>query len=75
MNIIEAVSLAKEGKKVRRKEWFYISATVCNYVYGIKGSYDEKYIIYQHVDGAKEDESARFHANDILANDWEVLND
>lgn len=70
MNIIEAVHLAKTTKKVRRKEWFYISPTHCNYIYGVKGPYGQTCVVCQHNDGVKDDEPAKFNADDVLANDW-----
>ncbi len=32
MNVIEAVKEAKIGKKIRRKEWFFINKDNCIYI-------------------------------------------
>ena len=37
MNVIEAVEEAFKGKRIRRKEWFFIDKERCVYVYGYRG--------------------------------------
>ena len=73
MNIIEAVKLAYEGKKIRRKSWFFIDEESCVYVYGNRGLKDEIINLVQHIEGSKGKEVAIFFDTDVLAEDWEVL--
>lgn len=73
MNIIEAVKLAYEGKKIRRKSWFFIDEASCVYVYGHRGLKGEVINLIQHIEGSKKQKLATFMAEDVLAEDWEVL--
>lgn len=73
MNIIEAVKLAYEGKKIRRKSWFFIDEESCVYVYGHRGFKGDIINLVQHIEGSKEQKLATFMAEDVLAEDWEVL--
>lgn len=41
MNIVEAVRAAFEGKRIRRKEWFFIDNERCVYIYGYRGIDDK----------------------------------
>lgn len=64
MNVIEAVKLAKEGKKIRCKDWgdknfIFMKSTVCTSV------------LYRRIDQI-EDKVACFHDWEILSNDWEI---
>lgn len=75
MNVIEAVEEAFKGKRIRRKEWFFIDKERCVYVYGYCG-FDRKITyLLEHREGSKEETPASFSGTDILANDWEVLED
>lgn len=70
MNIIEAVSELKDGKKIRRKGWnnlTLISYSDYNFVYTlylydlVSNNYVSPYITYN------------FTVSDVLADDWEVV--
>ena len=73
MNIIEAVKLAFEGKKIRRKNWY------CFYIFGeyIKINDTEHFFLKMFFsnDETKKPKYYRFTSADVLANDWEVIED
>lgn len=77
MNSIEAVKLAFEGKKIRRKKWFFVNNDRCVHIFAPKQ--DRKYS--DHIlkkDYCKDDKNTEYYdflPEDILADDWEVLND
>ncbi len=73
MNVIEAVEAAFEGKRIRRAEWFFIDKERCVYVYGYRGFDGKITYLLEHREGSKEETPASFSGTDILANDWEVL--
>jgi hypothetical protein len=73
MNVIEAVEEAFKGKRIRRKEWFFIDKERCVYVYGYRGFDGKITYLLEHREGSKEETPASFSGTDILANDWEVL--
>ena len=75
MNIIEAVKAAYEGKRIRRKDWFFINKEVCVYIYGNRGFNGEIVELIQHIEGSNEKKFATFLGEDILADDWEILED
>ena len=74
MNIIEAVELAKKGKKVRRKCWYFVDSTRCDYIYGASNRFGEIYTTCMYIEGSSDrDDIARFIDEDVLATDWEVI--
>ena len=73
MNVIEAVKAAFKGKRIRRKEWFFMDKDRCVYVYGYRGFDGKITYLLEHREGSKEETPASFSGTDILANDWEVL--
>lgn len=73
MNVIEAVEDAFKGKRIRRTEWFFIDKERCVYVYGYRGFDGKITYLLEHREGSKEEIPASFSGTDILANDWEVL--
>ena len=73
MNVIEAVEAAFKGKRIRRKEWFFMDKDRCVYVYGYRGFDGKITYLLEHREGSKEETPASFSGTDILANDWEVL--
>jgi hypothetical protein len=73
MNVIEAVEEAFKGKRIRRKEWFFIDKERCVYVYGYRGFDGKITYLLEHREGSKEETPASFSGTDIVANDWEVL--
>lgn len=73
MNITEAVKAAFEGKRIRRKDWFFMDKDRCVYVYGYRGFDGKITYLLEHREGSKEETPASFSGTDILANDWEVL--
>lgn len=80
MNIIEAVKLAFEGKKVRRKTWYFADNNRCVYMFAEYKPTTESDMeqiplktFFPNSDG--EPNYSNFLPLDILANDWEVLND
>ena len=76
MNIIEAVKEAFKGKRIRRKSWFYIDKDRCNYVAGVRDILGEIPHLCQTYEGnEKEKKIAVFLDTDILAEDWEVIED
>jgi hypothetical protein len=76
MNIIEAVKEAFKGKRIRRKSWFYIDKDRCNYVAGVRDILGEIPHLCQFYEGNdKEKKTAVFLDTDILAEDWEVIED
>ena len=75
MNIIEAVKAAYEGKRIRRKDWFFIDKEVCVYIYGNRGFNGEIVELIQHIEGSNEEKFVAFLGEDILADDWEILED
>ena len=73
-HIIEAVDLARKGKKVRRKCWYFVDSTRCNYIYGVSNRLGETYGTCMHIDGnSAKDDMAHFIDEDVLAEDWEVI--
>ena len=75
MNIIEAVKAAYEGKRIRRKDWVFIDKEACVYIYGNRGFNGEIVELIQHIEGSNEEKFATFLGEDILADDWEILED
>ena len=75
MNVIEAVEEAFKGKRIRRAEWFFIDKERCVYVYGYRAFDGKITYLLEHREGSKEETPASFSGTDILANDWEVLED
>lgn len=80
MNIIEAVKLAFEGKKVRRKTWYFADNNRCVYMFAAYKPTTESDMeqiplktFFPSSDG--EPKYSNFLPLDILANDWEVVND
>ena len=74
MNVIEAVKAAFEGKRIRRKSWFYIDNDRCNYVTGVRDILGEIPHLCQCYEGNdKERKIAVFLDTDIIAEDWEVI--
>ncbi len=73
MDIVEAVRAAFEGKRIRRKEWFFIDSERCVYIYGYRCIDDKITYLLEHTEGSKEERSASFSGEDVLANDWEVV--
>ena len=74
MNIIEAVKATFEGKRIRRKNWFYIDNDRCNHVAGVRDILGEITHLCQFYEGNdKEKKIAVFLDTDILADDWEVI--
>lgn len=75
MNIIEAVKEAMEGKKIRRKEWFFISEDDCVYVAGVLNLNGEISHLCKFGIGREHvyKEIATFLDIDVLADDWEVV--
>jgi hypothetical protein len=65
MNIIEAIKLAQNGKKIRHKDWY---PTV--YIYK---KYNEEITLYKYVDAYTREEVATFYETHILSDDWEIL--
>lgn len=72
MNIIETISQLENGKKIRRKGWnnlTLISYSDYNFVYTlylydlVSNNYVSPYITYN------------FTVSDVLADDWEVVED
>lgn len=64
MNIIEAVKLAREGKKIRLKGW---NKSVYIYL-----KYPEtEMTIYKYID-AETERVAAFYDYQILSDDWEI---
>jgi hypothetical protein len=76
MNIIEAVKEAFKGKRIRRKSWFFIDKDRCNYVAGVRDILGNMSHLCQFYEGNdKEKKTAIFLDTDILADDWEVIED
>jgi hypothetical protein len=76
MNIIEAVKEAFKGKRIRRKSWFFIDNNRCNYVSGVYDILGNMSHLCQFYEGNdKEKKTAIFLDTDILAEDWEVIED
>ena len=81
MNIIEAVKEAKTGEKIRRKEWFFINKDNCIYIAEIRNLKNEiSHLFLFGIKGIREftingREVASFTFEDVLAEDWEVVED
>ncbi len=76
MNIIQAVQEAFKGKRIRRKSWFFIDKNRCNYVAGVRDVVGEISHLCQFYEGNdKEQKTAIFFDTDILAEDWEIIED
>lgn len=73
MNIIEAVKEAMAGKKIRRKEWFFISKDKCLYVTGVPNLTNEISHLCTFGTPHHDHQTATFLFTDVLANDWEVI--
>lgn len=66
MNIIETAKELKDGKKIRRKDWDDIYIIYCP---GLKGDL----IIWSSGKNPVEFDRFMFDTNDLLADDWEVV--
>jgi len=75
MNIIEAVKLPKEGKKIRIKDWYFMDKEHCNYVYATKQMNGDYLGLCLHMEGTRHEDVAKFIESEVLSKDWEVLND
>ena len=75
MNVVEAVEAACEGKRIRRNEWFFMDKERCVYVYGYHGFDGKISYLLEHTEGCKEEKPASFSGKDVLATDWEILED
>ena len=80
MNIIEAVKLAFEGKKIRREWWGFGDKDNCVHMTNIShdGSISNENLEEVFGTNFKNNEGRRianFSPQDVLANDWEVVND
>lgn len=78
MNSIEAIKLAFEGKKIRRSKWYFISKERCVHLFALRDMSGElsDHVLktsYRNSDGKTE--HSTFLPEDILANDWEVVNE
>ena len=75
MNIIETVKLDFEGKKIRRKDWyfFYIFA---EYKQNTESDTEHFFLkMFFSNDETKKTKYYNFTPADVLANDWEVIED
>jgi hypothetical protein len=75
MNITEAVQAAFKGKRIRRRDWFFMDKDRCVYVYGYRGFDGKITYLLEHTEGCKEEKPASFSGTDVLADDWEILED
>ncbi len=80
MNSIEAVKLAFEGKKVRRKTWYFVDNNRCVYMFAAYKPTTESDIPSIPLktffpNSETEPKYSNFLPSDILANDWEVINE
>ena len=76
MNIIQAVKEAFKGKRIRRKSWFFLDKDRCNYIAGVRDILGETMHLCQFYEGNYEEKkTAIFLDSDILADDWEVIED
>ena len=80
MNIIEAVKLAYEGKKVRRKTWYFADNNRCVYMFAVykpttESDMEQIPLKTFFPNSDREPNYSHFLPGDILANDWEVLHD
>lgn len=76
MNVIEAVKAAFKGNKIRRKDWFFINENRCNYITGVRDILGNMSHLCQFYEGNdKEKKIATFLDFDVLADDWEVIED
>ena len=80
MNSIEAVKLAFEGKKVRRKKWYFADNNSCVYIFAayeprIESDMEQIPLKTFFPNSETEPKYSNFLPGEILANDWEVLND
>lgn len=76
MNSIEAVKLAFEGKKVRRKKWYFANKDKCVHIFASNYDTGLRQECALKTDYCKDDKSTEytvFLPEDVLANDWEVL--
>ena len=72
MNIIEAANQLKLGKKVRRKFWQDIEGWKDLYLENDLFLCHKGEIFYLHLPN-EDNFRFEFHIEDILANDWEVV--
>lgn len=78
MNIIEAVKLAFEGKKIRRNHWFFVDKDRCVHIFAPRDSNGKLSDHILKTDYCKSDGSTEYSSflpEDILANNWEVVDD
>jgi cell division protein FtsQ len=54
---------------------FYIDKERCVYVYGYRGFDGKITYLLEHTEGSKKENPAIFSGTDILAEDWEVIED
>lgn len=79
MNILEAVKEAKTGKKIRRKEWFFINKDNCIFITWIRNLKNEiLHLFLFGIKGIREfiingREVASFTFEDVLAEDLELV--
>ena len=78
MNSIEAVKLAYEGKKVRRKTWYFADNNRCVYIFAACKPTTESDMSSIPLktffpNSEVEPKYSNFLPADILANDWEVV--
>ena len=68
MNIIEAMKAALEGKGIKRK------TSLGYFAFGEESGIKDLYFFRpQHLYALPDKEQARFLVNDILADDWEIV--
>lgn len=70
MNIIEALKIAKKGKKIRRKNWYQFSIRNDFITYEFENGIAIYYDMVKNVGTA-----AIFTDSNILADDWEIIKD
>jgi hypothetical protein len=88
MNSIEAVKLAFEGKKIRRKKWYFESKDRCVHLFALRGMSGELsdhvlktaycrmcYCSTAYCSSDGKTEHSTFLPEDVLANDWEVIDE
>lgn len=72
MNIVEAANKLKEGKKIKRKSWNDWEGYKDLYLENDLFLCHEGKILYLHLPN-EDNFRFEFHIEDILANDWEVV--
>lgn len=70
MNIIEALKEAVKGKRVYRGEWVSFGRSY-KYIENLVDDY--LYVYYQDDKNGTASKTALFTAQDVLADDWEVV--